>query len=114
MRWPFHIGERVLEILPHTGIVVDVSDAVAAILAAGGGIRISPTYIAAPYIRRGELVPVLAQFMLIDKLDITALWPESRRGSPNVKAFVGFLEEVFSKPTPWNVDCEDNLANFKI
>ena len=102
LRWPFHVGERVLEILPDAGIVVDVSDAVAAILAAGGGIGISPTYIAAPYVRRGELVPVLAQFMLSDKFDITALWPGSRRGNPTVKALVGFLEEVFPSPTPWD------------
>ena len=83
-RWPFDVGERVPGILPDAGIVVDVSDAVAAILAAGGGIRISPTYIAAPYVRRGELVPVLAQFMLSDKFDIAALWPESRQRNPNV------------------------------
>lgn len=102
LRWPFHVGERVLEILPDAGIVVDVSDAVAAILAAGGGIGISPTYIAAPYVRRGELVPVLTPFMLSDKFDITALWPESRRGNPNVKAFVGFLGEVFPTPAPWD------------
>ena len=88
--WPFHVGERVLEILSDAGIVVDVSDAVAAILAAGGGIGISPTYIAASYVRRGELVPVLAQFMLRDKFDITAFWPESRRGNPNVKALSSF------------------------
>ena len=69
-----------LEILPDAGIVVDVSDAVVAILAAGGCIGISPTYIAAPYVRRGELVPVLTQFMLRDKFDIAALWPESRQG----------------------------------
>lgn len=92
-----------LEILPDVGIVVDVSDAVAAILAAGGGIGISPTYIAAPYIQRGELVPVLAQFMQRDKFDITALWPESRRRNPNVKAFVGFLAKVFPSPMPWDV-----------
>ena len=84
-----------LEILPDAGIVVDFSDAVAAILAVGGGIGISPAYIAAPYVQRGELVPVLTQFMLSDKFDITALWPENRRGNPNVKASVGLLEEIF-------------------
>jgi DNA-binding transcriptional LysR family regulator len=45
LRWPFRIGERVVEITPSPGITVDVSDAVAAVLAAGGGIGISPTYI---------------------------------------------------------------------
>ena len=42
LRRPFHVCERVLEILPDAGIVVDISDAVAAILAAGDGIGISP------------------------------------------------------------------------
>lgn len=101
-RWSFHVDERVLEILPDAGIVVDVSDAVAATLAAAGGIGISPTYIAAPYVRRGELVPVLASFMLSDKFDITALWQESWRGNSNVKAFVGFLGEIFPTPAPWD------------
>ena len=46
---------------------------------------------------------MLTQFMLSDKFDITALWPESRRGNPNVKAFVEFLEEEFPTPVPWDV-----------
>jgi DNA-binding transcriptional LysR family regulator len=42
-RWPFRIGDRVVEIVPPSGIVVDVSDAVVAALAAGGGVGISAT-----------------------------------------------------------------------
>lgn len=60
-RWPFRIGDRVIEIVPRSGVVVDVSDAVVATLAAGGGIGISATFIAAPYVARGELVPVLSE-----------------------------------------------------
>jgi hypothetical protein len=33
---------------------------------------------------------------------ITALWPESRRGSPNVKAFLALLDEIFPSPAPWD------------
>ncbi|AIC29779.1 LysR family transcriptional regulator protein (plasmid) [Rhizobium etli bv. mimosae str. IE4771] len=62
MRWPFRTGERVQEILPNAGIVADNSDAVVAILVNGGGIGISATYIAGPYVARGELVPVLERF----------------------------------------------------
>ncbi|MGY3117342.1 DNA-binding transcriptional LysR family regulator [Bradyrhizobium sp. S3.14.4] len=47
LRWPFKDGERVLEFIPEAKIVADASDAVAAILIAGGGIGISPTYVAA-------------------------------------------------------------------
>ncbi|MHC8354535.1 LysR family transcriptional regulator [Pseudomonas sp. LB3P81] len=101
LRWPYQAGERTAEITPDATIVVDVSDAVAAVLAAGGGVGISPNYVAAPYVKRGELIPVLPQFAL-DRATITALWPESRRGSPNVKVFVEFLLELFPSPTAWD------------
>jgi DNA-binding transcriptional LysR family regulator len=101
LRWPFNIGGRILEINPEAGVVVDVSDAVAAVLAAGGGIGISATYVAAPFVKRGELTALLTDFA-VDRFHITALWPESRRGNPNVKAFTTFLGEVFPSPTPWD------------
>ena len=101
LRWPFRIGERLVEITPDPGIVTDLSEVVAAIVEAGGGIGISPTYLAASYVRRGALVPVLREFAA-DRSVITALWPESRRGSPNVKAFLALLDEIFPSPTPWD------------
>ncbi|TKD46887.1 LysR family transcriptional regulator [Azotobacter chroococcum] len=101
LRWPFSVGERLVELAPDSSVVIDASDAVAAVLAAGGGIGISPTYVAAPYVARGELQPLFPHFA-VDRFAITALWPESRRGSPNVKAFVAFLNELFAAPTTWD------------
>ena len=102
LRWPFQVGERALEIVPSAAITADVSDAVTAVLVGGGGIGVVPTFIAAHRVERGELVPILSEFA-VDRSTITALWPESRRGSPNVKAFVAFLGEVFPSPAPWDV-----------
>lgn len=102
LRWPFRIGERTVELMPPSSVIADTSDAVAAILAAGGGIGISPTYVAAGHVARGELVPVLHDFA-VERSAITALWPESRRGSPNVRAFIKLLAEVFPAPAPWDV-----------
>jgi DNA-binding transcriptional LysR family regulator len=101
LRWPFCLGERTLEVVPQAGIVIDSSDAVLAALAAGAGIGISPTYLTASHIRAGLLVPVLVKFA-VERASITALWSESRRSSPNVKAFLNFLYEVFPSPTPWD------------
>lgn len=101
LRWPFNVDGKEIELAPASGIVIDASDAVAAVLAAGGGIGISPTYVAAPYVARGELTPLFPA-LTVERFSITALWPESRRGSPNVKAFVGFLQELFPTPTPWD------------
>lgn len=102
LRWPFQVGNRVIEVSPFASMTIDVSDAVGAVLAAGGGIGISPTYVAAPYVQRGELIPVFPEYA-VDRFVITALWPESRRGSPNVKAFLDFLSELFPSPAPWDV-----------
>lgn len=96
LRWPFRIGDRVIEIVPRSGLVVDVSDALVATLVAGGGIGISATFIAAPYVARGELVPVLSEFA-VERHNITALWPESRRTNPAVRAFLTRLQEVFQE-----------------
>jgi DNA-binding transcriptional LysR family regulator len=46
-------------------------------------------------VRRNELVPVLRNFA-VPRTSITAVWPESRRGNPSVKAFIAFLSEIFS------------------
>ncbi len=95
-RWPFRIGGHEIEMVPTAGVVVDMSDAVVATLAAGGGIGISASFIAAPYVARGELVPVLSSFA-VERHNITAVWPESRRTNPAVRAFLTLLQEVFQE-----------------
>lgn len=102
LKWPFRIGNRTLEILPDAKIIVDSSDAVANIAAHGGGVAVSPAYVAAPYVIRGELVPILKEYRS-ETREICALWPESRRYNPGVRAFVSFLGDIFKEPTPWDV-----------
>jgi DNA-binding transcriptional LysR family regulator len=67
-----------------------------ATLAAGGGIGISASFVAAPYVARGELVPVLSAFA-VERHNITALCPESRRANPAVRAFLTLLQDVFQE-----------------
>ena len=102
LRWSFRLGDRTLEMVPDAAITTDVSDAVAAAMAAGSGIGISPTFVAAHYVERGLLVPLLRDYF-VPRSAITALWPESRRTNPNVKAFIGFLTEIFPTDLPWDV-----------
>ena len=92
-RWPFQLSGREIEIVPPSGIIVDASDAVVAALAAGGGIGISASFIAAPYVARGELVPILSDFA-VERHNIMALWPESRSANPAVRAFLTLLQDV--------------------
>lgn len=96
LRWSFHIGGREVEITPAAGIIIDLGDAVSTVLAAGGGIGVAPSYVAAPYVDRGELVPILTRFTL-KQSGIYALWPDNRRANPNVRTFIRFLDEIFAK-----------------
>ncbi|KAA5606395.1 LysR family transcriptional regulator [Roseospira marina] len=93
-RWPFKIGTRIVEIGPTSGTTVDASDALVAVLAAHGGIGMAATFVTAPYVARGELVPVLSEFS-IERHNITAVWPESRRANPAVRAFLTLLHRTF-------------------
>lgn len=94
MRWLFAIGKREIEVLPPSGILVDVSEALISMLVAGGGIGIAATFIAQSYVARGELVPVLADFA-VERHNVTALWPESRRANPAVRAFLTHLQDTY-------------------
>ncbi len=93
-RWPFYIGNRDVEIVPPSGIVVDASEAVIATVAAGAGIGMATDFMAGPWVKRGELIPVLADFA-VERHNITAVWPESRRTNPAVRAFLDHLIELF-------------------
>ncbi|MBY5412686.1 LysR family transcriptional regulator [Rhizobium leguminosarum] len=93
-RWPFKIGDRTIEILPRSRLIVDASDALVEMLAAGGGIGVAATFVTAPHVARGDLVPVLSEFA-VERHNITALWPESRKTNPAVRAFIARLQDVF-------------------
>jgi len=110
LRWPFRIGNRVMEITPACWAIADSSDALAEMLVANGGIGISPTYVAARYVARGELVPILGQYS-VERSTITALWPQNRRSNPNVRAFLDFLTNAFPSPPPWDVLVTDAVAS---
>ncbi|WP_102960351.1 LysR family transcriptional regulator [Mangrovicella endophytica] len=94
LQWPFRIGGRLVEMTPASGLSVDVSEALIAMLVAGGGIGMAATFVTAPYVARGELVPVLSPFAVL-RDNITALWPASRRTNPAVRAFLLTLHETF-------------------
>lgn len=94
-RWPFRIGERDIDMAPPSAIVVDASEALIAALVAGGGIGVCASFAAAPHVARGELVPVLEAFS-VSRDTITAVWPQSRRSNPAVRAFLAHLQRFSS------------------
>lgn len=93
-RWPFRIGDRDIEIVPTSSIIVDASEAVVTTIAAVGGIGMAASFMAGPWVQRGELVSVLSDFA-VDRNNITAVWPENRRTNPAVRAFLAELIKLF-------------------
>ena len=91
-RWPFRIGDKEIEILPSSPVIADASEAVIAAIAAGAGIGMATSFMAAPWVKRQELIQILAGFA-VDRHNITAIWPESRRSNPAVRAFLEMLVE---------------------
>lgn len=95
MQWLFKTSDRSVELTPDAAAVVNMGEAVTRILVADGGIGMCAHYAVAEWVQAGRLVPVLTEFS-VTQAAVTALWPESRVGSPNVKAFVEFLAQQFS------------------
>ncbi|WP_413740534.1 LysR family transcriptional regulator [Sodalis sp. RH14] len=93
-RWPFRVGEREIEIVPSSAVIVDASEAVIAAVAAGAGIGMATSFMAASLVRRQELIPVLTDFS-VERHNISAVWHESRRSNPAVRAFLEFMLEQF-------------------
>ncbi|HEX8589349.1 LysR family transcriptional regulator [Pseudomonas sp.] len=93
LRWPFRIADKEIEMLPSSPVVVDASEAVLAAMAAGAGIGIAASFMAAPRVKRKELIPILSGFA-VQRHNITAIWPESRRSNPAVRAFLDMLFEL--------------------
>jgi DNA-binding transcriptional LysR family regulator len=93
LRWPFRVADKEIEIVPSSPVVVDASEAVLAAMAAGAGIGIAASFMAAARVKRQELVPILAEFA-VRRDNITAIWPQSRRTNPAVRAFLDMLIEL--------------------
>lgn len=93
-RWPFRIGDREIEIVPSSGVIADASEAGLATIAAGAGIGMATAFMAAPWLRRRELVAILSDFA-VERHNITAVWPERRRTNPAVRALLDYLIELF-------------------
>jgi len=81
--------------VPTAAIIVDASDALVATVVAAVGIGLTASFIAALHVASGTLVPVLASHA-VERHNITALWPESRRVNPAVRAFLACCRTCFA------------------
>jgi DNA-binding transcriptional LysR family regulator len=61
-------------------------------VAAGAGIGIGTSFAAAAWVQRAQLMPILYEFA-VERHNVTAVRPESRRTNPAVRAFLKMLTD---------------------
>lgn len=99
-RWPFHDGRKV-RIVPVTSrVVLDDGEVALRLAIAGAGIIRVSDILAGEAVRRGQLVPLLADQHVVEPIPVSAVYPQGRHRMAKVRAFVDFLVERFSH-APW-------------
>ena len=65
-------------------------------------------FLAADAIAAGELVPVLSAFAPVGG-QVSAVFRQSRRGSPKIQSLVKFIAERLGQPPVWEMAIRDTL-----
>ena len=94
-------GRRVIHV--RGSFRANTADALYEAARAGVGLARLSTWLVAPDVRRGALVPVLPQYRH-EQSAYYVVYPHRRHLSPKVRAFVDFLVEDFTPGPPWERD----------
>ncbi|MBI2308824.1 MAG: LysR family transcriptional regulator [Rhodocyclales bacterium] len=99
-RWPFDTDEGIRIVNVGGNVVANTAETVLQLAVAGLGIIRLTDVIVGDAIRRGELVPILADWHHAEPVPLFATYPSGRHLSPKVRAMVDFLVEEFGG-APW-------------
>ncbi len=99
-RWPFDTDEGIRVVNVGGNIVANTAETVLQLAVAGLGIIRLTDVIVGEAIKRGELVPILADWHHAEPAPLFATYPSGRHLSPKVRAMVDFLVEAFGS-APW-------------
>ncbi|MGE7991502.1 LysR family transcriptional regulator [Pseudomonas sp. NPDC089554] len=92
--WQFQRGKQVYEVPIKGNVTSNSSEAIREMVLSGLGVSLSPQWLFAEDIRRGDVCAVLEGYQP-RALPVNAVFSGSRRRSARVGAFVGFLRECF-------------------
>ena len=98
--WPFIIGKKRISVKVSGRFLVNSAQSSRAMIVAGAGISLIPTYAIAEDIIKQNAVMVLEDFEALDP-GIYALYPHNRHLATKVRAFVDFLVEEFAPEPVW-------------
>jgi DNA-binding transcriptional LysR family regulator len=96
--WLFNMRDGSVETVTVRGsLQSNISLALREAALAGVGVTASTSFIVHDDVARGDLVPVLSDFMARAR-ELYALYPHNRHLSPKVRAFIDFASEVYREP----------------
>jgi DNA-binding transcriptional LysR family regulator len=98
--WYFHENGKVKGFDIASRFLVDSAEAALRLAIAGGGIIRVGDMLVGEAIRLGQLVPVLANCHVVERIPLAAVYPQGRHRMPKVRAFLDFLVERFAH-APW-------------
>lgn len=96
--WVFSKDDHVEEVSVNGRFSVDNGPMILELGLRGQGLMVHPMWMVGPYLERGELVRVLPEYTVQNRLghaDLFVVYPSSRSLSKKVRAFVDFLVEEF-------------------
>ena len=100
-QWRFRVGERWETARPDVRLRSNNGEMLRAACQAGLGICLLPTFIAAPAIGDGSVVPILLDFPL-EEGALHAVMPPGRAVTARVRALVDFLVARFGPEPSWD------------
>ncbi|WP_434634527.1 LysR family transcriptional regulator [Chromobacterium sp. CV08] len=100
--WRLRRGQQESRVRVAGNISANEASALLSAALAGAGVSLQPSYLAAPYVRRGELVALLPEWQPA-VLGIHALYPSRRLLPLALRSLLDFLVEKFGGPqAPWD------------
>ena len=99
-RWPFDTDDGIRVVHVGGNVAANNAETVLQLAVAGVGITRLTDVIVGDAIRRGELVPILADWHHVEPVPLFATYPSGRNLSPKVRAMVEFLVAEF-RGAPW-------------
>ncbi len=105
MLWVMTRGEQRWEGVPPGRATANSPELLIRMARAGAGITVANDHFAVPYVRSGELVPVLPQWQL-PAMDAWAVFPGRRLMPARTRAFIDVLIEQFSGPQCEAIEAE--------
>ena len=100
----FARGEETITVRIRGHLLVNNGDFIAAATLEGNGISLLPTFIVAPHLKNGSLVPVLKEWT-VPSIAIHAVYAQTRALPAKTRVLIDFLVERFGPEPYWEQSC---------